>query len=65
MHSDRLGEAEGKVGPVRDFAQEYPLVKTDGHVFLRTDPGSCKFLATSVHQEAGNPKNSVCVQFGD
>lgn len=40
-------------------------MRTDGHVFLRTDPGSCKLLATVVYLEVDDSTNSFCVQFGD
>lgn len=31
------------------FGKEYPLVRIDGHVFLRTNLVSCKLPAISVH----------------
>lgn len=45
-----LGDKRGGEA-LTDFGKEYPLVRTDGHVFLRTDPGSCKLLATLVYLE--------------
>lgn len=40
-------------------------MRTDGHVFLRTDPGSCKLLATVVCLEVDDSTNLFYVQFGD
>lgn len=46
-------------GTLNRFGKEYPLVRTDGHVFLRTDPGSCKLLATLVYLEQMIPQTHV------